>query len=68
MSEREALDRFHNWRAARGRVAEPRRRPRSSRVDRMTTPVSIAIAALGLAAGAIIVMRFALTQVSCATR
>ena len=63
MSEREALERFHNWRAARGD-----RPPRSNCVDRITVPFSIAITALGLAAGAIIVMRFGLTQMSCAAR
>ena len=44
------------------------RPPRSSCVDRITVPFSIAITALGLAAGAIIVMRFGLTQMSCAGR
>ena len=68
MSEREALECFHNWRAARGRDAEAHRPPRSNRVDRITVPFSIAITALGLAAGAIIVMRFGLTQMSCAAR
>jgi hypothetical protein len=51
MSEREALERFHNWRAARGRDAESHRPPRSNRVVRITVPFSIAITALGLAAG-----------------
>jgi hypothetical protein len=68
MSEREALERFHNWRAARGRDAESHRPPRSNRVVRITVPFSIAITALGMAAGSIIVMRLALTQISCATR
>ena len=67
MSEREALERFHNWRAARGRDAEARRQGHSSCAVLMTMPVSIAIAALVLADGATIVMRFALAQISCAT-
>ena len=68
MSEREALERFHNWRAARGHDAEARRQRHSSCTVLMTMPVSIAIAALVLAAGATIVMRFALAQISCAAR
>ena len=68
MSEREALERFNNWRAARERDAEMNRPPRSNCVDRITVPFSIAMTALGLAAGAIIVMRFGLKQMSCAAR
>jgi hypothetical protein len=68
MSEREALERFHNWRAARGRDAEVRRQRHSSCTLLMRMPVSIAIAALALAAGAAIATRFAVTQISCAAR
>jgi hypothetical protein len=68
MSEREALERFHNWRAARGRDAEARGQRHSTCIVLMTMPISIAIAALVLAAGATIVMRFAVAQISCAAR
>jgi hypothetical protein len=68
MSEREARERFHNWRAARERDAEARRQRHSTRIVLMAMPVSIAIAAFALAAGATIVMRFALAQISCAAR
>jgi hypothetical protein len=68
MSEREALERFHNWRAARGRDAEAYQHRRSSCIVLMRMPVSIAIAALALAAGAAIATRFAVTQISCAAR
>jgi len=68
MSEREALERFHHWRATRGRDPEARRQWHSSGTLLMMMPVSIAIAALMLAAGATIVMRFAVAQISCAAR
>ena len=48
MSEREALARFHDWRAARHRKAETRRLWRS-RCIRLAVPLSIGLAALALA-------------------
>jgi len=49
MSEREALVRFHDWRAARDRKAATRRRWRS-RCIRLVVPASIGLVALVLAA------------------
>jgi hypothetical protein len=48
MSEREALARFRDWRAARHRKAETRRLWRS-RCIRLAVPLSIGLAALALA-------------------
>jgi hypothetical protein len=48
MSEREALVRFHDWRAARDRKAATRRRWR--RCIRLVVPASIGLVALVLAA------------------
>ena len=49
MSEREALARFHDWRAARHRKAEKRRLWRS-RCIRLAVPLSIGLVALAPAA------------------
>jgi hypothetical protein len=58
MSEREALLRFHDWRATRGRNAATHRRWRHRCTVLITAPVSIGLAALVLAAGAVILMRY----------
>jgi hypothetical protein len=49
MSEREALVRFHDWRAPRGRKVATRRR-RRSRCIKLVEPASIGLVALVLAA------------------
>jgi hypothetical protein len=46
MTEREAMACFHDWRAARHRKAETRRR---SRCIRLALPLSIGLAAFALA-------------------
>ena len=46
MSEREALARFHDWRAARGRQAASRRQWRSRCIGLVAVLMSIGLAAL----------------------